>query len=118
MLAGGAVTWKSRRQPTVALSSTEAEYMAIAEAATEAIWLRELLDELGTAQAGTTPILEDNHGAIKISKNDYSHSRTKHIDVRYHFIRERVKASEIELVECLTRKMPADMLIKSLSKTK
>jgi hypothetical protein len=117
-LAGGAVSWKSRRQPTVALSSTEAEYMAAAEAAAEAIWLRGLLNELGAVQHGATSIYEDNHGAIKISRNDCSHSRTKHIDVRYHFVRERVQAGEIELTSVSTTEQPADVLTKSVARTK
>jgi hypothetical protein len=117
-LSGGAVTWKSRRQPTVALSSTEAEYMAACEAATEAIWLRGLLSELGASQEEPTTIYEDNNGAIKISKNDCSHSRTKHIAVRLHFVRERVKTGEIDLVKLSTNEMVADMLTKPLNRNK
>jgi hypothetical protein len=118
MLAGGAVSWRSRRQPTVALSTTEAEYMAAAEATTEAVWLRGFLTDLGVAQTGPTPIAEDNQGAIKLSLNDVNHSRTKHIDIRHHFVRERSQAGDIELVACATKDMAADMLTKGVGRRK
>jgi hypothetical protein len=89
-LGGGAITWRSRRQPTVALSSTEAEYMAATEATTEAVWLRGFLYDLGFGPTSATTIYEDNQATIKLSENDVNHARTKHIDVRYHYLRECV----------------------------
>jgi len=78
MLFGSAISWKTTLQSTIALSTTEAEYMAAAEAVKEAIWLRSLVDNLGLKQDIT----------IHLSKNQMYHERTKHIDVRYHFLRE------------------------------
>lgn len=70
----------------MALSSTEAEYIALTQATKEAIWLRFLLEELGFKQEGTTRIHEDNQSAIAIAKNPIQHARTKHIDIQYHFV--------------------------------
>ena len=85
-LAGGPVSWISKKQQTVALSTTEAEYMASSMAVQEAIWLRSLLKELGYNQVNPTPIYQDNISCIQITKNPEHHSRMKHIDIRHHFI--------------------------------
>jgi len=87
LLGGGAVSWLSKKQSTVALSTAEAEYVALSQAAQECVWLRRLLSDLGM-DATPVVILEDNQGAIAIAKNPVDHSRTKHIDIRYHYIRE------------------------------
>jgi len=92
--------------------------MAASEAATEAIWIRGLMSDLGYQQDMPTRIHEDNHGAIKLSRNAYSHQRTKHVDVRYHFVRERTMSNEIELTACPTNDMAADMLTKAVTKEK
>ena len=84
---------KAKGKLAIALSSTEAEYMAMSSAAQEAIWLRRLLSSLGFSQKPTI-LYEDNQGAIALSKNPKSHSRTKHIDIRYHFIREIIERKE------------------------
>lgn len=115
MMAGGAVSWNSRKQPTVALSSTEAEYMALSGAVQEAIWLRQLLRDLGYAQQGATPIYEDNQGCINLANNPVSHSRTKHIDIRHHFVRERLESGDIGLQYCQTGDMGADLLTKGIA---
>ena len=81
------MSWKSTLQSTVALSTTEAEYMALIEVVNEAIWLGRLLDELGVGQKQIF-IYSDCHSAICLEKNTMFHVRTKHIDVRYHFVRE------------------------------
>lgn len=81
----------------MALSSTEAEYMAVASATKEAIWVNTLLDELKFPQPQRTLLLIDNQSAISLAKNAVFHSRTKHIAIRYHFIREIVEKGEIEL---------------------
>jgi hypothetical protein len=119
LLGGGAITWKSQKQPTVALSTTEAEYMALCHSAKEAIWLKTLLRELGY-QAGDTPtrIYTDNQGSMALAKNAVHHARTKHIDVRHHFIREKLEAKEITIEYCETDRMTADVLTKALARPK
>ena len=94
---GAPISWSSRKQPTVALSSTEAKYMAAKEAVKEAIWLRRFLGELGQKQVGPTVIFEDNKGCIDLSKNPVHHNQTKHIDIQYHFVRKKVKSEEVLL---------------------
>jgi transposase InsO family protein len=116
-LGTGAVTWSSKAQHTVALSSTEAEYMAASHAAREALWLRELLRELGHEQA-TTEIKCDNQGAIALVKNPVHHQRTKHIDVQHHFIRELHERAVIALAYCETARMAADIMTKALGRDK
>src|SRR5207248_6191367 len=116
LLAGGAVSWASRKQPSVALSTTEAEYMAQKNAATEGIWLRGLLEELALRDDAPTTIRADNQGAIELTKNPEYHRRTKHISIQYHFTRECVENGESELVYVPTEEMIADGLTKALPK--
>ena len=118
MMAGAAVNWSSKLQQTVALSTSEAEYMAACAAAQEAIFQRQLLEDMGFPQKGPTVIYEDNTGAIAMSENPVSHNRTKHIDIKYHFVRERVELGEIKLVHVATENQLADLLTKSLAKVK
>lgn len=113
VLCGGAISWSSRKQKSVALSSTEAEYMAITEACTEAIYLRNILLEISD-NVCSIQIFNDNQGALKLSSNDVFHNRTKHIDVRYHFCRDCVNDKIVNLQYLETAKMPADLLTKSL----
>jgi hypothetical protein len=114
---GGAVSWRTRRQKSVTLSSTEAEYCALTEAAKEAIWMKGLLRELGYGNDdGPVPLYEDNKGAICLAKNDVYHERTKHIDVRHHFIRECVAKKQIVIDFRSSKTMVADILTKPLSK--
>lgn len=114
-VAGGAVLWSSKRQPTVALSMAEAELMAASNATKEAIWLRTLLGDMGYEQITANTMYEDNNACILISRNPgVSRARTKHIDIRHHFIRERVAMGEIDIQFCSTKDMLADMLTKQL----
>jgi hypothetical protein len=85
-LAGAAVSWSSKKQTSVALSSTEAEYISGAHTAKEAVWLRQLLSELGLDTSSPTILHIDNQSTIAIAKNPEFHDRMKHIDVRYHFL--------------------------------
>jgi hypothetical protein len=117
-LGDGPISWKSRLQPTVAASTTEAEYMAAFEACSEVMYLRPLLSELGFQQSKATKIYEDNRGCIAISKDPATTGRTKHIDIKYHFLREQVKKGSVKLVECFTDDMIADVLTKGLNKAK
>ena len=114
-LSGGAVSWFSKKQATVALSTAEAEYVAVSQAAQEGTWLKRLLTDLGMSDSSTV-ILEDNQGAIAIAKNPVNHSRTKHIDIRYHYIRECVQNGQIQVQYCPTIDMKADILTKPLTR--
>ena len=102
LMAGGAISWLSQKQTTVALSTAEAEYMALGSAAQEAIWLRHLLSDLQVNTDDPTEIFEDNQGAIAMAKNPIGHKRTKHIDIKHHFIRENVQAGTVTLTYCPT----------------
>jgi hypothetical protein len=114
-LGNAAISWQSKRQPTVALSSTESEYMALTLASKEAVWLRTFLLELGLAQDGATPIYEDNQGCIALARNaSVHHARTKHIDIQHHFVRELVEAGTIVLHYLETHDMVADVFTKPL----
>lgn len=117
-LGSGSVTWNSKRQVTVALSSTEAEYMAVSSATRELVWLRRLLSELGVAQTVPTVLYGDNQGAIALAKNPVAHARTKHIDVQHHFIRQQVACDAVTLQYCPTAEMWADVLTKALPRDK
>jgi hypothetical protein len=91
LMAGAAICWKSRRQVTVAGSTVEAEYMALADATKEALWLRSFLGELKVIDLDLpTRILVDNEGSIHLAKNPLLSDRSKHIDIRHHFIREKL----------------------------
>ena len=114
-IAGGPVSWKSRKQDTVALSTAEAEYVALSSAAQECIWLQRLLCELGKPLGGPTVILEDNQSSIAMARNPQFHGRAKHIDIKHHFVRERVSDGSIELKYCPTNEMVADILTKGLA---
>jgi hypothetical protein len=110
-LNGNVVSWLSRKQKTVALSSTEAEYMAASEATSEALWLRAWIKEVFQVDA---PVLLycDNQSALALAKNDTFHQRTKHIDIRYHFIRERVQWGHVIMQFVPTEDQEADILTK------
>lgn len=117
ILNGGAVSWSSRLQPTVAASTTEAEYMAAAAATKEGLWLRILLNNLGLSP-GTVEIKADNQSAIKLLKNPVFSMRSKHIDVIYHFARERVIRKEVMFTYVRTDHMVADALTKPVPPAK
>ena len=108
------VSWSSRKQATVAKSSTEAEYVALSFATQEAIWLRRLMSSIGCSAASPTVIFEDNQGAIELSRNPKHHNRTKHIDTSFHFTRERVISQEVSVQYCPTSEMIADTMTKAL----
>ncbi|KAE8684070.1 hypothetical protein F3Y22_tig00111154pilonHSYRG00007 [Hibiscus syriacus] len=110
-LGGGPICWKSIVQSIVALSTTEAEYMAAAEAAKEALWLTGLVKELGVQQGGVQ-LLCDNQSAIHLAKNQVYRARTKHIDVRFHKIRELVASGEVLFQKVHTDENAADMFTK------
>ncbi|POM68330.1 Integrase catalytic core protein [Phytophthora palmivora] len=114
---GSAISWKSKRQPTVATSSTEAEYMALYNAIQEAVWLRQLLKDLGYENKGTTTIYQENQGCIALAKNPAYHTRTKHIDIKFHFLHEKVESKTVELEYKPTDEMMiADGFTKALAR--
>jgi hypothetical protein len=113
-LGAGAISWRSRKQACVAQSTCEAEYIAACAAAKEAIWLRQLLHEIDFTQQGPTPILGDNRGTIALVKSQTHHEQSKHIDVRYHFIREKHNSGEISLSYIRTHNNLADIFTKPL----
>eukprot|EP00873_Tetraselmis_striata_P000274 jgi/Tetstr1/420538/TSEL_011628.t1 len=118
MLCGAAVSWKSQLQATVALSTAEAEYMALCAAVCEALFLRELLRELCCAQSEATVIFEDNQSCIALTRNPMTHGRSKHIAIKYHFTREKVLSGEVAIEYCPTAQMVADALTKALGRLK
>ena len=110
---GNTISWKSGLQDVVALSTTEAEYMALTAAAKEALWLRRLCKELGFEQE-SVKINCDSQSAIALAKNHVHHERTKHIDTKYHFIRDVVEDGSVTLSKIHTSKNPAYFLTKAL----
>jgi hypothetical protein len=117
MMGGGATSWSSKRQPTIALSTMEAEYMASTQATKEAIWMTKLRKELGYMKEKKAMVIQcDNQGAISLTKNPTQHVRTKHIDVQHHFVRQQVENDEVTFEYCSTKEMVADVLTKALPK--
>lgn len=112
------ISWQSRKQSVVALSSTEAEYIAIAIATKELIWLQAIIQELGYSLALPSTLFCDNQSCIALSKNPKFHDRSKHIDLRFHFLREKVNSQLLSLEYTPTSDMWADILTKSLPKIK
>ena len=102
----------------MAQSSAEAEYISAAAAANQAIWLKKLIKDLGQNQDGATVIWVDNKSAIAIAKNPVQHGRTKHINVKYHAIREAEREKEIELKHCKSENQIADIMTKALLKSR
>jgi ribonuclease HI len=117
-LGTASVSWKSGKQPIVACSTTEAEYIALSEAVREASWLRSMLEELGFSSTRPTTIFEDNQGCISISKNRRTDKRTKHIDIKYHYVRDQVEEKNIILQYCPTDIMAADAMTKAVNAPK
>lgn len=109
-----AVSWCSKKQNVVALSSCEAEYIAASYAACQVAWLQSLIEELQVKLEGPVQLLVDNKSAINLAKNPVAHGRSKHIETRFHFLRDQVNKEKIELVYCKTDEQAADILTKPL----
>lgn len=119
LFQGAAISWSSKRQPTVALSSTEAEYMALSSAIQEAMWLKQLQEDFWPSLSNDSfDVYCDNQSALSIAGHDVYHARSKHIDVRYHFIREKIEAKQISLKYQCSEDMVADALTKGLQRLK
>ena len=97
MINGGPVSWKSKKQSSVVLSTAEAEYMALASSAQEAVWMRQLSSEIGIEYTKPVIIYEDNQSAIAMTKNPQFHGRTKHIAIKYHYIRKQVNDGTVNV---------------------
>ena len=106
----------SRRQRCVALSTTEAEYIAISETAKDIIWTRCMLEHIDQRQVTATILLCDNQGAVKLIRNPEFHRRTKHIDIKYHFAREQQEEGNIQVENVGTKDQLADIMTKALGR--
>jgi hypothetical protein len=113
LAAGGAISWSSRLQPTVAVSTAEAEFMAAAAAVKEALWLRKLKADMNI-KGGALALFSDNQAAITLLKNPVNSQRSKHIDIIYHFARERTVRGEVSFTYVGTKQNAADVLTKAL----
>jgi hypothetical protein len=115
MLGGSLICWYSGKQKTkTAQSSCEAEYYAAVSAANEALWIKQLLEDMGFPQK-TVTIYEDNQACIALTKNPEDHKRTKHIQIRYHVVRDYVAQGLVKFVYCSTKDQLADMFTKGVS---
>ena len=114
----GPVSWESRTQPTVSKSTAEAEYYALGEAISEMLWNRQIATDLHIPTLGPDTVFEDNQAAVALAYNPRHKRRTKHIDVRWHFIRQYIKQGDITVPYCPTSDMVADILTKNLVKAK
>ncbi|CAJ2656651.1 unnamed protein product [Trifolium pratense] len=114
LLSGAAVSWSSKKQPVVTLSTTEAEFIAAASCVCQGIWLRRILEEVKHTQQGPLMLFCDNSSTIKLSKNPVLHGRSKHIDVRFHFLRDLTKEEVVKLCYCRSDEQIADIFTKPL----
>jgi hypothetical protein len=112
-IGSGCITWQSKKQATVALSTAEAEYMSLSSATQELKWLRGLLAELGFPQE-ITEMKQDNKSCIQITQGNHSHQRSKHIDIRHHFIKDEINLENMKMTWCPTNDMIADIMTKPL----
>jgi len=117
-LNDNAVTWTSQKQRVVSLSSCEAEYIAAASAACQGVWLSRLIADLTGDELQKFKLLMDSKSALELSKNPVYHERSKHIDTRYHYIRECISAGVAEVEHIGTDKQLADILTKPLGRIK
>ena len=115
-IGNGLITWGSQSQETVAQSTTEAKFMAITEWTKEAIWLRQLLWDIGYEQKEATKLRVDNLSAIRLVQNPELHHRTKHIDVRLFFVRDLYRNESIDLEHVSSKDQLADVFTKPLAK--
>ena len=118
MLGNSCISWLSKKQPTVATSSCEAEYRAAFTATVECVWLRRLMADLGVGQPSATTIYTDSQSALAVARNPIFHARMKHTEVHYHCVRERLSTGEINLVYVPTQDNLVDLFTKALPREK
>ena len=116
--SGPLISWKSRKQQTVALSTCEAEYMALAAATQEAKFLRQLFADMNGCSVECVCLHVDNQGAIALAKNPVQHQRSKHIDIKYHFVRLEIQRGCIQLEYVQSEDNVADIFTKPASKAR
>lgn len=116
MLCGSVISWFSKIQPTVALSTLEAEYMAMSSGCQDVIWARQLLNGIKEHQDSATIIYGDNQGCLAMATSSKLSNQVKHIDIRHHFLREKIESKVIAVKYCSTKVMLADILTKSVSR--
>jgi hypothetical protein len=114
MLGGGAISWSSKKQHIVSLSTIEAEFMVAAACACQAVWMGRILEKLNHAQDGCTTLMCDNSSTIKLSRNPIMHGRSKHIDVRFYFLHDLTRDRVIELMHCGSQDQVLDLLTKPI----
>ena len=114
----GPISWQSKKQPMIALSSMEAEYMTESLTTHQIIWLRSLTAELSIPYSGPTTLNVDNQRAINYSNNAINHDCTKHINIQHHFVCEKLISNKIEIQYCATKDNLADLFMKALPKPK
>ena len=115
-IGSGVMSWSSKKQPTVSVSSIEVEYKALCNATCEVVWLRRILEDIGNKQIKPTILKCDNQSFIKLAHNPIYHARTKHIEIQHHFVREKIQSKEIDLVYCNTTDNVTDIFTKPLGK--
>ena len=118
MLANGPIAWKSKKQPSVALSTTEAEYYSLGIACQEGVWLKQLCQEIFMTFNKSILIFSDNTGAVALSENPVFHSRSKHIDIWWHFIRDLIHSGSIRSLHIPGVQNGADFLTKAVNRYK
>lgn len=114
MMSGGPVSWSSKRQQTVALSTTEAEYMAMTQGCQQALWMHNFLAEIRFEQSRPALIHVDNNSSISLAQSTKGHARTKHIDIRHHYVHERVSEGDLEIYHIPSSENLSDICTKSL----
>jgi hypothetical protein len=112
------VSWNCKKQATVATSTAEAEYISTWEATCEIVWLRRILQDLGISQAEATSLFIDSQSVIKLAKNPVFHSKTKHMDTKYHHIKSLIAKDVIKLVYCPSEDQISDIFTKPLGRIK
>ena len=115
-MSGALIEWFSKKQPVVALSTTEAEYVDLSAVTQEAVWLNRLLSGIKAEPQMLIVIKEDNQGTIAVARNPISHNRTKHIDIKLHYVCEALEKIIIGLMYCPTEQMTADILTKPMTR--
>lgn len=118
LLGDSIISWSSKKQLTVSLSSTEAEYIAAAHCCQEILWISQLLEDCCITIDKPIKLYEDNQSCIKMSSNEKFSARSKHINIKYHFLKDLINEKFIEMVYCPTDLMLADLLTKPLPKLK
>jgi len=116
-LGGTTISWKSKLQGRISLSTTKAKYVVISKATKEMIWLKNLLKELGKQQ-DDSPLFSDSQSVICLAKNSILHSRCKHIELKYHFIRNLINDGDLFLLKIPGAENLVDMLTKTVTRTK